>query len=227
MLLLALSCFQGRTQDAAFDAVRVHDVDGVQLTPGNLPSPGFRERIAAYDGAVRLHHRFGWEVYRREIYDGGGDAVGVRHDQSIHPPKRGDPRVADPVRWIERAAHDDLLLETMYPGYVLGSGAELEVAMDVGARLAVDVSHLHLQRHAGVLSDATVRRVLGYARIEEVHVSNNDGRGDQHAPLDAGTPHLGWARERLADLPVVVESYWHRLTFDEQRRQVAFLRDGT
>lgn len=226
MLLLALSCFQGRTQDAAFDAVRVHGVDGVQLTPGNLPSPDFRERIAEYGGTVRLHHRFAWDRYRREVYDERAQPVGILRDQSVHPPRTDDPRVPDARRWLEGAVARDLLLETMYPGYLLGSGAELELAMDVGARLAVDVSHLHLQRHAGVLADATVRRVLGYARVEEVHVSNNDGRGDQHAPLDAATPYLGWARERLGDLPVVVESYWHRIPLDDQRRQLDLLRRG-
>ena len=75
--------------------------------------------------------------------------------------------------------------------------------------------------------DRTARRLFACARIEELHVSHDDGRSDQHARFGPLTPHLAWVRERLREVPVVVESYWHRLTFDEQRRQVAFLRGGT
>ena len=82
---------------------------------------------------------------------------------------------------------------------MLGTGAELERAMDARLRLAVDVSHLHIQRCAGVLSDTTLRRVLAYARVAEVHVSQNDGRTDQHHPIHEHTPYLGWVRERVGD----------------------------
>lgn len=232
MLLLAMSCLQSRTQDAAFDVLSRHVVEGLQLTPGNLPSQGFRDRVAAFAGATRLHHGFAWDHYRQRVYDESGALLLRERDRSVHPPHTApyagkEPCVAEPMDWLRRVAPLDPLLETMYPGYVLGCGAELELAMDLGLRLAVDVSHLHLQRAAGVLSSSVERRLLEYARVEEVHVSANDGRSDRHALLQRDTPGLDWARARLADLPVVLESYWHRTDFDEQRRQIDLLRGAS
>lgn len=229
MLLLAMSCLQSRTQDAAFEALSRHDVDGLQLTPGNLPSPGFRARIDAFPRAVRLHHGFAWDRYRQRVYDQKGTLLLRERERSVHPPHTAphagpDACVADAVAWLRQVAAFDPLLETMYPGYVLGCGSELELAMDLGLRLAVDVSHLHLQRAAGVLSASVERRLREYPRVEEIHVSANDGRSDRHALLQSDTPGLDWARARLADLPVVLESYWHRIDFDEQRRQIDLLR---
>jgi|GEM_PF-2977841 len=56
----------------------------------------------------------------------------------------------------------------------------LDVAMDSGLTLAVDVSHVFIQRHAGVIGEG------------------------------AGTP-------------VILESYFHRLSLDQRRAQVALL----
>lgn len=228
MLLLAMSCLQSRTQDAAFEALSRHDVDGLQLTPGNLPSPGFQARIAAFPRAIRPHHGFAWDRYRQRVYDHRGTLLLRERERSVHPPHTAhagpDAFVADAVAWLRQVAAFDPLLETMYPGYVLGCGDELELAMDLGLRLAVDVSHLHLQRAAGVLPASVERRLREYPRVEEIHVSANDGRSDRHALLQPDTPGLDWARARLADLPVVLESYWHRIDFDAQRRQIDLLR---
>lgn len=229
MLLLAMSCLQSRTQDAAFDALSRHAVDGLQLTPGNLPSPGFRDRVAAFAGATRLHHGFAWDRYRQRVYDESGTLLLRERDRSVHPPHTApyagpEACVADAVAWLRQVAAFDPLLETMYPGYVLGCGVELELAMDLGLRLAVDVSHLHLQRAAGALPASVERRLREYPRVEEIHVSASDGRSDRHALLQPDTPGLDWARARLADLPVVLESYWHRMDFDAQRRQIDLLR---
>lgn len=231
MLLLAMSCLQARTQDAALTDLLELAPDGVQLTPGNLPSAGFRERVAHLTGAVRLHHGFAWQHYRRRVFDGHGDPLMHERARSLHPPRvaarpadRTDRLVVDARRWLPHAAAHDLLLETMYPGHVLGTGAELQLAMDLGIRLAVDVAHLHLQRAAGVLTAAVERRLLCYPRIEEVHVSGNDGRADRHLPLAPDTPGLAWARERIGELPVVLECYMHCLSRDERRRQVDLLR---
>ncbi len=98
-------------------------------------------------------------------------------------------------------------------------------ALDVGLRLAVDISHLHLQRCAGVLDSGVERRLLGSPLVEEVHVSANDGRRDQHRPLTADTSGLAWARERLqGGTPTVLECTMHRLSTMERQRQLAILR---
>lgn len=222
-LFLAMSIFQGRLQDDAFDRLRSLQPDGIQLTPGNLPCAGFADRVAATALPTRPHHGFCWDRYRRRVWDPAGRPIDIEPERSVHPPRERD-LTQSPEAWLDLAAEHDLLLETMYPGYVLGCGAQLEAAMQRRIRLAVDVSHLFIQSCLGVLSDATRRRVLAYDRVEEVHVSANDGRRDQHAPLSASTPGLDYAREQLPRLPVVVESYWHRVGADAQLAQLALLR---
>ncbi len=144
--------------------------------------------------------------------DGGRALVAGR---SVHPPAASEPWLPD----------DAVVVETMYPGMHLGEGRALLDAMARGVPLAVDVSHLWIQRMAGVLDDATLSRVLDYDRIAEVHVSTSDGRRDLHAPVTADTFGLAWARAKLAaGTPVVLECYMHRMSSDERRRQVAIAR---
>jgi hypothetical protein len=208
MLFLALSCLQGRTQSEAFAELARLPVTGVQLTPGNLPSPGFRELVHAYDGVLRYHHSFSWEHYRAQVYDAAGRTPKLPRTWSIHPPE-----AKHPVRfstWLTGALEVDALCEVMYPGYALGQDAQLLDAMSSGLRLAIDISHLHIQRVRGDLREATLNKLLAYSRIEEVHVSHNLGRADSHLPLCEDTPWLAWARERMrAGTALVFESRMH------------------
>lgn len=222
MLFVAMSALQGRPQRAAFTALAALDVDGIQLTPGNLPEPGFEALVRGSGLAFRPHHGFAWEHYRAEVHDAYGRTHARPLDWSVHPPRSSACAFE---RWLGHAREDDLLCEGMYPGYHLGSGAELARAMDEGLRLAIDTSHLHLQQCAGVIPPDVVRRLLDYDRLDEVHVSDNEGRADSHKPITATTPHLDWARARLAAGAVVVyESYLHRLDDDARRRQIELLR---
>lgn len=221
-LLLALSCFQSRTQDAALDELLRLQPDGVQLTPGCLPSSGFQERVSRECALVRVHHGFAWRAYRRDAWSPLGAPLVVERERSVHPP-RGEHRVPLDVI-LDAALRDDLLLETMYPGEPLGTGEEIERALDAGVRLAVDTSHLHIQRCQGALPDRTLARLLASPLVEEVHVSENDGTRDQHRTITADTFLLDWARDRVRQLPVVLESYWHRVPMDERRHQVDLLR---
>jgi len=221
MLLVALSCLQGRPMRGAFDELAAL-ADGVQLTPGNHPTAGFRAHVAAAATAVRTHHGFDFERRAAAVWSSDG-ALGVAAD-SVHPPEAHELDAARFQAAIEALAAPPVL-EGMYPGYRLGDGAELAWAMGRGLPLAVDVSHLHLQRAAGVLDDATLARRLDYDRVVEVHLSANDGRRDLHFPIDENTYGLDWARARLrAGTPVVLECYLHRLDGDARRRQVALAR---
>lgn len=215
--------------------------DGVQLTPGNHPTPSFAEH--ARRAPTRTHHGFSFHARAVRVWNGTRLLVG---SDSVHPPQLaegatsaefrsaidegGRPRstrghgcggFAEPGPDGRRAC-----LETMYPGYALGDGDDLEWAMARGLSLAVDVSHLHIQKSRGVIGDATLRRVFDYLHIAEVHVSANDGKRDQHAPIDANTFGLEWAREReRAGTPIVLECYMHRMSADERRRQVAAIKE--
>ena len=133
MLYLALSCLQGRPIVQAFHDLRSLGVPGIQLTPGNVPDPAFAEQL---DGVpVRTHHGFSWEAMRQRVWDDLGVCC-VAAD-SVHPPQERDSAY---IRWWQaiRAQTKPAIYETMYPGYRLGCGAEIERAMDEGLNLAVD-----------------------------------------------------------------------------------------
>jgi hypothetical protein len=214
VLFVALSCLQGRPMGRAYAELAALPVDGVQLTPGCQPTPGF-----APTGVVRTHHGYSPRAFRtRDVWADDGACL-VASD-SVHPPRADAPAAA---HFLEKPTP---ILETMYPSYALGDGDALERAMALHIALAVDVSHLHMQREQGVISTATLARVLDYDRIAEVHVSANDGRRDLHAPLTAETFGLAWARERLADLPVVLECYFHKLDRDQRLAQLDLIREG-
>lgn len=240
MIFLALSCLQSRPQTLAFEELKSFPVDGIQLTPGCLPTPGFKEQVGAYQGAIRLHHGFAWGAYRRDVYDDELRPIDIAAHHSVHPPSlhptkgprtpwrrqprgsAGSPAFA-PKDWLKIAREEELLVETMYPGEALGTGDELDYALDLGLRLAVDVSHLNIQRAAGAITEAQLHRVLDSELVEEIHVSDNNGQRDQHRGLAETSYLLGWARERSAALPVVLESYWHRTPHAERVRQLELL----
>ena len=211
MLYLALSCFQGRTMaDAARTLFELAPGRvGLQLTPGCAPS------VLDVDCPMRTHHGFSRLALRAKVWDGGNL---IWHGDSVHPPQ--DDEVPD--GWC---APPDFVMETMYPGYAaLSNGDQLSEAMDAGRWMAVDVAHLGIQMHRGVLPEPVLRRLLDYARIAEVHVSTSREARDTHAEISTRTWGLEWARDRLAaGTPVVLECYMHKLTRDERLGQLALL----
>jgi hypothetical protein len=211
-LFLALSCLQGRPRGLAVAQLRALGPDGLQLCPGNPPGD-----IDLSGLQVRFHHGWSATARLRPVHDAGGRPHVGGRDWSLHPPQ------AAASGWMD--AMGEIPVETMYPGEALGTGVELDEAMDRGLNLAVDVSHLYIQRCAGVLGDATLRRLWGYDRVVEVHVSANDGRADAHQPLRADTFGLAWARERAAaGTPLVLECWMHALDEAARVRQVALCR---
>ncbi|MEZ4297331.1 MAG: hypothetical protein R3B70_20370 [Polyangiaceae bacterium] len=307
MLYLAMSCLQGRPQMAAYLALARLGADGIQLTPGNHPSPGFKAFLRGSRLSFRVHDGFSWHAYRAPTTRDDGTLVRPDHEGpwSLHPPEMPSPESASPRQgpwslhppempspkrlfssgagaqppqrphvgspgraphrstpprnqtaqldaflgdvaspepapcsstsprdltdqldsFLGAAASEGAIVETMYSGYLLDTGEALCHAMDRGARLAVDIAHLHLQETAGQLDPGVRRRLEEYDGVAEVHVSANDGRSDAHRPLRADSPGLGWAHARLrAGTPVVLECYMHRLSDDERRRQVDIAR---
>jgi hypothetical protein len=208
VLYLALSCLQGRPLDvAAAELLALAPGElGLQLTPGNAPGP-VPEGVA-----TRTHHGWVADAMRARVWS---DGALMWHGDSVHPPAAQDvgPGWAPP---------DDVVLETMFPGYALLScGDELLKAMQDGRRLAVDVAHLQIQRHHGVLAPSVWDRLADYDRIAEVHVSGSIGRRDAHAPVSKDTWGLDWARARLrSGTPVVLECYMHHLDDDARRHQI-------
>lgn len=204
----------------AFDALAALGV-GVQLTPGNHPTPDFEAKVALSRVPTRTHHGFDFKQRLSTVWSDDGCLL-VRSD-SVHPPRTvGAARFWSHLE--QRGA--PAILEVMYPGYCLGDSVDLARAMDQNVPLAVDVSHLFLQREAGVLSDAVLRRLLSYEHVAEVHVSANDGRTDSHRLISRTSWGLGWAKERAAQgTPLVFESYLHAVPTSRWREQLELLHD--
>ena len=210
-IFVALSCLQGRPMAAAFDEL-ARLGHGIQLTPGNLPTRGFEAHVAASGVATRRHHGFAFAARVADVWREGACVVA---SESIHPPRAGEP-------WETTA-----IVEVMYPGYELGTGDDVERAMTDRRVLAVDISHVFLQREQGAMTEATWRRLADYDRIAEVHVSANRGRADTHQPITAATFGLAWARARLAaGTPTIFESYMHKQSDAQRRAQLDLIRSA-
>jgi hypothetical protein len=214
MLLLALSCLQGRPATKAAEELLALGPDGLQLTPGNMPELTFQGWIQEREVALSIHHGFDWRLRKRQVWQ--GSKCTALEGASIHPPVR-----ATNMDYL----HSGRVLEVMYPGYGLGSGAEVEEAMSCGVALAVDVSHVFIQLTQGTMNEHTWKRLQSYSNIAEVHVSANDGQADIHTPLTEDSFGIPWALEKMkSGTPLVLECYMHRLSIDERKQQLEFLR---
>ena len=223
---LAMSCLQGRTQESAWRELCALGPDGIQLTPGNLPSEGFARMLATTTMPVRAHHGFVVDELRTKVWGADGRLLVPADGRSVHPPMDRDG--IDASAWLESAVDRGVVVEVMYPGYPCGD-REVESLLEAGVDLAVDVSHLKLQRAAGVLSARVEQRLLDSDRVVEVHVSDNDGVKDSHTALTPAAYGLGYARARArssgaAGVVVVLESYFHKASDGDRRRQLDLLR---
>ncbi|MEO1028345.1 MAG: hypothetical protein AAFX02_04735 [Pseudomonadota bacterium] len=215
-LFLAMSCLQGRPMHSAFDELITLDADGIQLTPGNAPTVGFPDHVKARNVPTRTHQGYAPRAYRAPVWNERGDLLGEW--DSVHPPHKAEDD------WRPK---DDIstCLEVMYPGCALGSGGSVRAVMDRGLPLAIDISHIFIQLSKGTMTEADWRAVRDYDRIEEIHVSANAGDRDSHAPIQRDTFGLDWARERAGDrIPVMLESYFHKLSGAERAEQIAVVR---
>jgi hypothetical protein len=214
MLYLALSCFQGRRMSAAAATLTAlaRGRVGLQLTPGCAPS---RIEVAC---PTRTHHGFTCRALRAQVWDAGSL---VWHGDSVHPPLERHV----PANW---QPPEGVVLETMYPGYAdLANGDQIAAALDAGRWLAVDVAHLDIQLHHGILPRPVLNRLLDYERVAEVHVSTSHEHRDTHARLCPTDWGIEWARTRLAaGTPVVLECYMHHLAHEQRLEQIACLLES-
>jgi hypothetical protein len=221
MLFLSLSCLQGREMQSAAQYLMSLGADGLQLTPGNAPSEKFRQWVSQQNFEIRTHHGFCWNRLRQNVWDSDYNCLVNSH--SVHPPK-ADHEISQ--RWkykAEQGEYQNVLLETMYADYYLGSKEEILWAMAVGLNLAVDVSHIYIQLCQGSLDILTWQKLQEYPNIKEFHISANNGKGDIHQPINSKTFGLEWIKHRtngVQDVPVVLECYMHHLSLAERQEQV-------
>lgn len=216
-LYLAMSCLQGRPMQSAFDELTELAPDGIQLTAGNAPTYDFNEHVTNSGMPTRTHHGFSLSAIRQPVWTEDFEITGSW--DSVHPPRKA---IAD---WIPKVL-TDIIFETMYPGYPLGTGEAVVAAMKAKLPLAVDVSHVFIQIEQGAMDQSTWKQLQDYTLIKEIHVSANNGQRDSHQKITRDTFGLDWVRNRAedCDIPVVLESYFHKLSKDDRTRQMDVVR---
>lgn len=218
-LYLALSCLQGRPmKSACLDLLKLKPY-GIQLTAGNVPNQDFKEWLNKNNINYLTHHAFSWQHLRQKVWDNTGNCI-VKSN-SVHPPKINE---VDFSIWKNTIKNISLpILETMYQGYYLGTGEEIEEAMSLKINLAVDISHIFIQKCNNLISDNTWKKLQAYDFIKEIHVSSNLGKFDSHNKISKDTFGLDWAIERSNDIPIILESYFHKLDDKERLGQINLL----
>jgi len=100
---------------------------GLQLTPGNVPTPNFWQWLQDYQVDSRTHHGFHYRALKCKVWKENAECLPKSH--SVHPPRLTDSMVEVWRKKLAAGAYSHLLLETMYPGYCLGDGEEIARAM--------------------------------------------------------------------------------------------------
>ncbi|MCO7223025.1 hypothetical protein [Pleionea sp. CnH1-48] len=72
--------------ESAFQELSLCDITGIQLTPGNVPTVGFKEVVSSSSLPTLTHHGFDWLSMRGTVWN--EDAQCVTKSHSIHPPKK-------------------------------------------------------------------------------------------------------------------------------------------
>lgn len=230
-LFLALSCLQQRPQREAIEELCQLPIDGIQLTPGCVPSLNCNlDFLKSQKIQIHTHNGYTPYRYRAEVWDTKFKGLFV-NSQSVHPPKQED--WSGWMDWFEefrmrRSVYDELIpiIETMYPGYHLGCDADLEFAMDNDWALAVDVSHIDICLNKGTVSQKVWTRLQDYHNVQEIHVSQSSSGRDVHMPVTRETFGIEWAckREHKDNIPVILECYMHKLSTEERIQQIELLR---
>ncbi len=199
MIYLATSCYQGEDQVEAYNKLKVLQPKGIQICSGNLPNKNFRSVISDHD---LFHHNFHFDRIAPSLWSENLELNFDVNGRSIHPPNKhlGLYRFEE---WLEK--QPDIIFEVMHPGYWLANDEEIMHYLSTGRPLAVDISHLNILVHKKRINDKTLRSVLEYDRIPEVHVSMNNGMRDSHQPATRKAFLLDWAIERSKTCNVVYE----------------------
>jgi len=180
-------------------------LDHVQLVPqsfGRLTERVAAELREAYPASrfrlhanvrVLKHHRFADLSGYWRHYDWFEQAARVSRQlcapaYSAHSGMRSEASFAemiDNARRCEELFEAPVAIEGQYPTrddrFLVSSWNEYQLLLESGANYAIDLSHLNILAHqSGRREKALIAEMLSCDRCLEVHVSDNDGRGDQH-----------------------------------------------
>lgn len=139
---------------------------------------------------------------------------------SLHAGYRRDcslPQLADHLRRLVQHMELPVAVEGLYPArhdpFLLSTWAEYRWLLDEAPDrpgFAIDLSHLHILHCNHPADPGLVRALLSSPRCLEIHLSDNDGRADQHRPLPDPPDRRWW-------WPLLLEAMrWSRAeVFDE------------
>lgn len=90
-------------------------------------------------------------------------------------------------------------IEGLYPNshrpQLVDSWTSYEALLDSGLNMAIDMSHLQIVAHKEGWQEDLVRAMLASPQCLEVHVSDNDGRRDQHKLLKQTPSWFEWLED--------------------------------
>lgn len=126
-----------------------------------------------FAAAARVHHVLGANVYSAH--------AGLRRDASFDEMLENARRCAD-------LFGSPVAIEGQYPvageephKFLVSTWREYQALLQSGVPYALDLSHLNIAAHrSGHREDTLVSEMLASPACLEVHVSDNDGRGDLH-----------------------------------------------
>jgi hypothetical protein len=76
--------------------------------------------------------------------------------------------------------------------FLISSWAEYQEMFESGAKYALDLSHLNIVAHKEGVNLALTTEMLASEQCIEVHLSFNDGRGDQHLQCQDESHQAAW-----------------------------------
>lgn len=193
---------RGRLREPVLGKIAAADVQLVPQSFGMLTDDLVDSLKAAFpDTRFRLHanvrvlpqHRFAdlsglslhgdWFAQAARIHKRVGASAYTAHSGS-----RAEASMAEMLDNARRAADmfgTPVGVEGQYPvegdTLLVSSWDEYRQLFESGVPYAVDLSHLHiLACRSGSREDSLLREMLSCERYLEVHLSDNDGKGDQH-----------------------------------------------
>lgn len=90
-------------------------------------------------------------------------------------------------------------LEGLYPSkhrpQLMDSWADYEALLNSGLWMAIDMSHLQIVAQSQGWQRDLVQALIRSPQCLEIHVSDNDGRRDNHLVIDTPPTWLGWLNE--------------------------------
>lgn len=144
---------------------------------------------------------------------------------SLHAGRRQSAtlaQLADNLQQLTQEMEMPVAVEGLYPApgdpFLLSTWEEYRWLLERGPGFAIDMSHLHILHCRAPADPGLVRALLASPRCLEVHISDNDGRADQHRPLPDPPDARWW-------WPLLMEAArWSRAEVFDEARSAALRR---